>query len=105
MNCAAPLTLLLTLATVAPLWSVETLLRPYPIARYVLLLLWAVLAAVPIIMAWLLVASDTFDEAINRTHYPTVYRRGLRPLPQRETPNGGSDRTDTRSRIRDDENE
>lgn len=99
----APRTLLLTLVTVAPLWSVETLLHPYPIARYVLWLLWAVLAAVPTVMAWLLTASDTFDEEINRTHYPTAYRRGLRPLPPRETQGGGSDPAEPR--IQNDENE
>jgi len=83
-----PVTLGLLLLTALPVFLTVTLAPP--LLRYPLLAVLALLWFVPLTMVWLLYACRLFDRTINRTQYPSVYRRGLRPdpsdLPQPPTP-------------------
>lgn len=83
-----PMTVLLLVCTVAPFFLVSTFVTMLTV-RYLLLVVLAVLYVVPLTMAWILYALQTFDENINKQHHPEVYRRGLRPIASDEKNENG----------------
>lgn len=83
-----PMTVLLLACTVVPFFLVSTFVTMLTV-RYLLLVVLAVLYVVPLTMAWILYALQTFDENINKQHHPEVYRRGLRPIASDEKPGIG----------------
>lgn len=83
-----PMTVLLLVCTVAPFFLVSTFVTMLTV-RYLLLVVLAVLYVVPLTMAWILYALQTFDENINKQHHPKVYRRGLRPIASDEKTENG----------------
>ena len=83
-----PMTVLLLACTVVPFFLVSTFVTMLTV-RYLLLVVLAVLYVVPLTMAWILYALQTFDEHINKQHHPEVYRRGLRPIASDEKPGNG----------------
>ncbi len=74
-----PVTLLLVLVTVLPFWLITELV-PIPLVKYLAIFLLGLVYIVPITMIWLLFANKYFDEILNKKQYPSIYRRGLRPL-------------------------
>ncbi len=83
-----PMTVLLLVCTVVPFFLVSTFVTMLTV-RYLLLVVLAVLYVVPLTMAWILYALQTFDENINKQHHPEVYRRGLRPIASDEKTENG----------------
>ena len=74
-----PVTILLLACIALPFWLVMTFISLIGV-RYLLLVLLAVFYVVPMALAWILYALQTFDECINKKSFPEMYRKGLRPI-------------------------
>ena len=72
-----PVTLLLMAVTLIPFYLTFQL-SPLLIGKYLALILLALFYLVPVTIVWLLYASHIFDQLINESHYPAIYRKGLR---------------------------
>lgn len=72
-----PATLLLLVCTVTPFWVVLNLI-PLLMVKYLVYIALAVLYVIPLTMCWMLYASHVFDQYINKEHYPSMYRKGMR---------------------------
>lgn len=73
-----PVTLLLLVCTVLPLWLVTSLVQ-LMVVKYLVVLLLIVFGAVPMTMCWVLYACHTFDVWLNKKSHTEIYRKGLRP--------------------------
>lgn len=71
-----PVTLLLLICTVAPFWLVKFI--SVMLIKYLVYIVLAVFYVVPLTMCWILYASHIFDKYINKEHYPTMYRKGMK---------------------------
>lgn len=72
-----PVTLLLIACTAVPFWLVGVI--PIIAVKYLVFTLLAVFGVLPLAMTWLLYACHTFDRYVNKEHYPSIYRKGMRP--------------------------
>lgn len=77
-----PATLLLIACTAVPFWLVGVI--PIIAVKYMALILMAVFFVPPLTMVWILYACHTFDKYINKEHYPSIYRKGMRPEEESE---------------------
>lgn len=82
-----PFTILLLVFTIAPFWLIMNLISLL-LVRYLVLIVLAVLYVVPLTMCWILYASHIFDKYINKEHYPTIYRKGMRKESEAEMKEG-----------------
>lgn len=76
-----PVTMLMIVVTIVPCWLVDNLI-PFQLVfvKYLILIVLAIFAIVPLILGWLLYACSIFDKSINKEHYPKAYRKGLKKL-------------------------
>lgn len=78
-----PFTILLLVCTVVPFWLITNLI-PYMLAKYLVLIVLAVIYIIPLTMCWMLYALHIFDRYLNKEHYPQIYRKGMRKIEETE---------------------
>ena len=72
-----PVTVLLTACSILPFWLVINFISLI-IAKYIVLIILIVFYVIPLVMVWISYASKTFDKYVNKEHYPSIYRKGMR---------------------------
>lgn len=78
-----PVTILLLVCTIVPLWLVSNLIS-LVLVKYIVLIVLYLFYLVPLTMCWMLYASHIFDKYLNKVHYPEIYRKGMRKIEEQE---------------------